>query len=198
LKIKKNGLINEAIVSTDSQKIADISKKLGANVPFLRPENISGDKAKSIDFILHAINYFEEKGISYDYVVLLQPTSPLRNYEDIKGAITLFLKSKNDSLISVCREERVDETELYYEKNGIGIPLSENHNKGIRRQDLNPMFTRNAAIYITSTKYLKDERKIISDNPMLFEMPISRSIDIDEKKDLEVLRKIINHSKNRY
>ena len=191
LKIKENGLINEVIVSTDSKKIANISKKLDVSVPFLRPKNISGDKAKSIDFMLHAINYFEKKGISYDYIVLLQPTSPLRGYEDIKGAVSLYLKNKSDSLISVCKEERVDETELYYKKNDVGIPLSVNHNKGIRRQELKELFIRNAAIYITSVKYLKKNKRVISDNPLIFEMSEKRSIDIDTKKDLENLRKLL-------
>jgi N-acylneuraminate cytidylyltransferase/CMP-N,N'-diacetyllegionaminic acid synthase len=188
LKIKENGLIDDVIVSTDSEKIAEISKKLGANVPFLRPTAISGDKSKSIDFILHAIEFFKKNGVIYDYIVLLQPTSPLRGYEDIKEAVKLFLNNKADSLISVCEENRVDETELYYSKKNFGIPLSVNHNKGIRRQDLKKLFIRNAAIYITSVKYLLKERKIISDKPLLFEMPEYRSIDIDTKEDLKELR----------
>lgn len=191
LKAKKNGVVDEVIISTDSEKIADVSSRLGASVPFLRPKSISGDKAKSIDFMLHAIDYFEKKGIFYDYLILLQPTSPLRNYDDIRGSVDVFLNNKGNSLISVCKEDRVDETELYYKKNDLGIPLSQKHNKGIRRQDLNDLFIRNAAIYITSTEYLKKERKIISDNPLLFEMPQKRSLDIDTKKDLEKLRNFL-------
>ena len=191
LKAKKSGIVEDVVVSTDSQKFADISKKLGANVPFMRPESISGDKSKSIDFMLHAVDYFEIKKIFYDYIVLLQPTSPLRSYEDIKGAVGLYLKGKSDSLISVCKEERVDETELYYKNNDVGIPLSINHNKGIRRQELKELFIRNAAIYITSVEYLKKNKRIISDSPLLFEMPEKRSIDIDTKNDLERLRKFL-------
>lgn len=191
LKIKRSGLVNKVIISTDSEIIAEISGKLGADVPFLRPKNISGDKAKSIDFILHAVSYFEKKGFFYDYIVLLQPTSPLRSYEDIKGAINLYLDNNRDSLISVCREERVDETELYHKNGDVGVPLSINHNKGIRRQDLEELFIRNAAIYITSVKYLKKNRRVISDNPLLFEMPEKRSLDIDTKEDLEKLRGLL-------
>lgn len=191
LKIRGSGLVDKVIVSTDSRRIAEISGKLGADVPFLRPKNISGDKAKSIDFILHAVSYFEKRGIFYDYVILLQPTSPLRNYDDIKKAVNLYLNNKQDSLISVCREERVDETELYHKNNNVGVPLSIDHNKGIRRQDLKELFIRNAAIYITSVKYLKKNRRVISDSPLLFEMPEKRSLDIDTKNDLEKLRNIL-------
>jgi CMP-N,N'-diacetyllegionaminic acid synthase len=191
LRIKKSRLIDEVIISTDSKKIADISKKLGVSVPFLRPKKISGDKSKSIDFMLHAVSYFENKGIFYDYIVLLQPTSPLRNYDDIKGAVNLYLDNKQNSLISVCREERVDETELYYKNGDFGIPLSSNHNKGIRRQELKELFIRNAAIYITSVKYLKKNKRIISNRPVLFEMPEKRSLDIDTKEDLKKLRSFL-------
>lgn len=191
LSALKNHLVSKVVVSTDSPQIAEISQKLGASVPFLRPERISGDKAKSIDLVIHALDFFKKKGADYDFVVLLQPTSPLRSYEDIEGAVTLFRKHNCDGLISVCREERVDETELYYKQKDVGMPLSPNHNQGIRRQDLKELFIRNAAIYITSAEYLKKENKIISDNPLLFEMPLNRSLDIDTKKDLENVRKII-------
>lgn len=193
LRAKKNKVVDNVIVSTDSSKIADISNKLRANIPFLRPEKISGDGAKSIDLILHALDYFKKKGVFYDYVVLLQPTSPLRRYKDIKGAIDLYLRHNCDSLVSVCREERIDETELYYKKNIVGIPLSSNHNKGIRKQDLKELFIRNAAIYITSVKYLKEYRKIISNNPLLYEMLIIKSLDIDTKEDLKELHKIFKN-----
>lgn len=191
LKLKKEGIINEVIVSTDGKKIADIAQKLGANVPFLRPKKISGDKVQSIEFVLHAIDHFEKKGIFYDYVIILQPTAPLRQYKDIKEAIKIYLKNKNESLISAYCEEEIDETELYHKKKKLGIPLSFNHNKGIRRQELKNLFVRNAAIYISSVKYIKKYRRIISSTPLLFEMPKSRSLDIDTQEDLKTLRKIL-------
>jgi CMP-N,N'-diacetyllegionaminic acid synthase len=191
LKMKKNGLVNEVIVSTDSSKIADISKKLGASVPFLRPEIISGDKAKSVDFILHAIEYFEKKGIFYDYVILLQPTSPLRKYEDIKDALELYLKSKNDSLISVYCANGIIESIIYTKEGNTARPVLSRHNKGVRRQDAKKIFVRNGAIYIVSVKYIKRNYRIISDRPILFEMPEKRSLNIDTKEDLKKLHKII-------
>lgn len=191
LRIKKNGLADEVIVSTDSPKIADITRKSGVNVPFLRPKKISGNKAKSIEFALHAIKHFEKKGIFYDCVVILQPTSPLRQYRDIKEAIKLYLKNKNESLISAYFEEEIDETKLYHKEKKSGIPLSFNHNKGARRQELKKLFIRNGAIYISSVKYIKKYRRIISNTPLLFEMPKSRSLNINTQEDLKTLRKIL-------
>ncbi|OGZ33226.1 MAG: hypothetical protein A2V69_01490 [Candidatus Portnoybacteria bacterium RBG_13_40_8] len=191
LRIKKDRLVDEVIVSTDSRKIADIAQRLGAHVPFLRPKKISGDKAKPIDFVVHAINHFEKKGIFYDCVVILQPTSPLRKYKDIKEAIKLYLKNKNESLISAYCEDEIDETELYHKEKNFGIPLSFNHNKGIRRQELKNIFVRDGTIYISSVKHIKKCHRIISNTPLLFEISKNRALDIDTQKDLKTLRKTL-------
>lgn len=191
LKAKKDGLIKTVIVSTDSTKIAEISKKIGADVPFLRPEEISGDKAKSIDLILHAIDFFEKKKIFFKYVLLLQPTSPLRKYEDIKNALSLFLKNRNNSLISAYCEKGISESIIYTKENDLAIPLGSKHNKGIRRQEAKDIFVRNGAIYLTSVKYIKKNGKIISEKPLLFEMSKERSLNIDAKEDLKRLRNIL-------
>lgn len=192
LELKKISLVNEIIISTDSQKIAEIGRKLGANVPFLRPESISGDKAKSIDFILHAINYYEEKNIFFDAVLLLQPTSPVRHLALLKKAIHLFKKNDEDSLISCYKEEYINDLVMYKFGEGAKLkPLNSNHNKGVRRQDHGDVFVRNGAIYLTSVKYLKETEQIISDYPLLIEMRKSQSINIDTLEDLEILKRAL-------
>lgn len=191
LRLKKNRLVDEVIVSTDSKKIAKIAQQFGAAVPFLRPKRISGDKAKSVDFVLHAINYFERKKIFFDAVIILQPTSPLRKYKDVKNAIEIYLRHKNDSLISVYREEKIKDSYMYYKKGDLAVPLKPNHNKGLRRQDLKDIYIRNGAIYISAVKYVKKSHKIISPKPLLYEMPKDRSLNIDEPEDLKTLRKIL-------
>ncbi len=174
LEARAKGLLNEVIVSTDSEKYAEIAKSYGAHVPFLRPIEISDDRAKSVEFIIHAVEFFEANNQFFDAVVLLQPTSPLRTFSDIEDSISLF-ESKfylSPSLVSVYKEDHVNEFSTY-EKNsdGFGIGLSAKHNKGIRRQEIPDRFVRNGAIYITSVAYLKDARQVISDLPTLFEMP---------------------------
>jgi N-acylneuraminate cytidylyltransferase/CMP-N,N'-diacetyllegionaminic acid synthase len=191
LELKKEGFFEDVIVSTDSQKIADICKKMGVDVPFLRPKDISRDKSRSIDFILHAINFFERKKVFFDFVILLQPTAPLRKKCDIKGAVKIFLKEKKDSLISVKPVKDIITSSIYVKKGKKIVPFSPKHNKGVRRQDDNPIFVRNGAIYITSVNYLKKNKKIISDNPVIFEMPEERSLNIDYPEDLNKLRKIL-------
>ena len=193
LTLKKLNLIDDVVVSTDCNKIATISKKLGANVPFLRPEEISGDKAKSISFILHALDYYEKQGIEYEAVLLLQPTSPLRDIDILKDAIERFKKSKVDSLISVYKEEYINDLVMYkvQKDNDQLEALNPLHNEGVRRQDHGSIYVRNGAVYLTTSKYLKEIHKIISDNPLMLEMSKSQSINIDTVEDLVILRNIL-------
>ena len=192
LELKASGYVHKVIVSTDCDNIAHISSKLGAEVPFLRPKNISGDKAKSIDLIIHAINYFEKKKVFFDAVLLLQPTSPLRDKVTLKKAIKLFKNNNTDSLISCYREEYINELVMYKsDSDNILKPLNINHNKGIRRQDHGELFIRNGAIYITNVDYIKRKKQIISDRPLLVEMKKSKSINLDTLEDFEILKKIL-------
>ena len=195
LKLKALGLVDSVIVSTDCSNIANISARLGAEVPFLRPKNISGDKAKSIDLIIHTINYFKKKNILFDAVLLLQPTSPLRDMITLKKAIELFKNNNTESLISCYREEYINELVMYNScSDNILTPLNIDHNKGVRRQDHGELFIRNGAIYITKVDYIKKTKQIISDNPLLIEMKKSKSINLDSLEDLEILKKMLCES----
>ena len=195
LSLKAKGLIEKVIISTDSDTIAKISLKLGAEVPFLRPKEISGDKSKSIDFITHAIKYFEDINEFYDFILLLQPTSPLRKLKHLEKSIKLLKNNMQlDSLISCYREEYINDLVMYKtDKENIDKlnPLNQNHNKGVRRQDHGDVYVRNGAIYLTRVDYLKGTNQIISNSPLLIEMKKSESINVDSIEDLEILKKII-------
>lgn len=183
-----------SIVSTDDKEIQAISAQYGINSPFLRPSNISGDKAQSIEFILHAIKFFEKNGDAPENIIVLQPTSPLRSVDDVLDSIRLFETNTADSLISAYREETINESILYKENGDFADPIVQNHNVGIRRQDHGALLVRNGAIYIASTKFLCAQCKIISDKPLVYIMPKSHSINIDNNEDLEVLRMMVKTS----
>jgi CMP-N,N'-diacetyllegionaminic acid synthase len=191
LKLKLNNLIDNVIVSTDCKEIADISKELGIDVPFIRPNSIAGDKAKSVDYILHALKYFKKLKINYDSIIVLQPTSPLKTYEDVVNSINIFLQNSNNSLISVYREETINDLIMYRKNNFFAVPLDKNHNKGIRRQEHGVIYIRNGAIYITKVDYIYNNNKIISDMPLMYEMSKNRSINIDNFEDLEYVRNLL-------
>ena len=94
--------ITDIVVSTDGEDIAAIAKQYGAEIPFMRPDNLSSDTALSIDVVLHAIDFLSESGRDYDLLLLLQPTSPLRSTSDISTAIDFFNRSNAQGVISVC------------------------------------------------------------------------------------------------
>lgn len=192
LKVLNKLKNSKLILSTDSIKIANVGKKLNLEVPFLRPNEFSKDKSKSIDLILHALNYYKKINILFDSIILLQPTSPLRTHKDIINSIKLFENNFNDSLISCYKDETLDLSLIYNKNdNNQGFALNSKHSSGLRRQDSSNLYVRNGAIYITSVEYLKKHKKIISDSPLIYEMPKSRSINIDTKEDLILLKKIL-------
>ena len=97
--------IDRVIVSTDDQEIADISKKFGAEVPFIRPHQFALDSSTSIDVVIHLLDHLKDLDEQYENVILLQPTSPLRTVQNIDESIDLLMKKKIDAVISVCKTE---------------------------------------------------------------------------------------------
>lgn len=192
LEVLKAGLISKVIVSTDSEEIAKVSRKYGAEVPFLRPDEISGDKAKSVEFMSHALDFFEKSGQHFDAVLLLQPTSPLRDALDLKTALEMYVTSNNDSLISAYEEEYINDLVIY--KMGpdgkTSIPVSPLHNKGVRRQDHGSTYVRNGCIYISSNELIKSGY-VIGDKPLMYVMDKNKSVNVDTYEDLELLRKLL-------
>ena len=193
LKAQKKGYIDKLIVSTDDEKICEISRKYGAEVPFIRPKEISGDKAKSIEYVLHALDFYKSKNEFFDTVMILQPTSPMRKEKDIIDSIISFNGHSSKSLVSCYEEAHIKPEVMYNLKDSILMPLKSNHNIGSRRQDVENYFIRNGAIYITKVDFLLTEQKIISKNPMAFVMKKSFSIDIDTLEDIELVRLIFEN-----
>lgn len=193
--IKKKFPIKKIIVSTDSDEIASYALSEGIEVPFIRPTEISGDKAKTIDVVLHAIHFYERRNCFFDAMILLQPTSPLRSTEDLEAAINMFEKNESDSLISCTIDETLNDLIFYHRNGNFAIPLNHEHNKGVRRQDGEKIFIRNGAIYITKIKCMKETGHMFCDRPLMYVMPKNRSINVDTVEDLEIVRQLL-HKKN--
>jgi CMP-N,N'-diacetyllegionaminic acid synthase len=192
LPMKNLGLASNVIVSTDDEEIATVGRELGAEVPFIRPAGISGSKAKSVDFVLHALDFFEQKqGEQFDAVTILQPTSPLRTTDDLESALRLFANNSADSLISVYRECYINDLVAYTLTGSRGVPRNPNHNRGVRRQEHEALYIRNGAIYVTKTKFVRDHGLLICDYPLLYEMPKNRSSNIDTPEDLIIVEKLL-------
>lgn len=196
-KAIKEGVLDRCIVSTDSEEIARISKDVGADVPFLRPAFLGGDNIKTVDVILHILNTLENDGEKYDAVVTLQPTSPLRTIDDLRKGIYLYDTSTNNSLISVYEDIKANGYNYYRMISGnIGLAEHKEHNIGIRRQEMRPMYVRNGALYISSINLLKQSHLIIGEKPLLYVMPKLFSTDIDSIDDFEYVEWIMNRKSN--
>lgn len=188
LELKKKDIFKHVLVSTDSDMIADISRKLGAEVPFLRPEHLADDRAKTIGTMLHALDFYKQNGEEFDYVVLLQPTTPLRTEDDVIKAIEMFDASDAETLISCYQEDHVCDLVSYHLNGNVGKPLHHDHNKGLRRQEHEAIYVRNGALYISTTDFLIKNELIISDSPLIYVMPKEQSINLDVMADLELLK----------
>ncbi|MBT9507331.1 acylneuraminate cytidylyltransferase family protein [Rhodoferax sp.] len=187
-----SGTLARCIVSTDDDEIASCARALGADVPFLRPAAAATDTAKALAYVLHALDALEPQDGVYDAVMLLQPTSPIRNPEAIAATVRRFEASNADSLISCYREEYINELVMYDpQPDGTLIPRNPLHNKGVRRQEHGPAMIRNGALYVTRTPYLRASGSLVCDRPVLLEMSKLDSIDVDAPDDLILLRAVM-------
>lgn len=177
----KSLYIDDVVVSTDSEAIAAVSRKCGAEVPFMRPDSLAQDKSTSTSVVTHAIKTLKEMGREFDCLVFLQPTQPLRDTKDIDGAIETFYENNRQSLVSVCE---VDNHPLLIRsiENGELFRLL-NVNSSVRRQDMPKYYCINGCIYINAVEEINEDLSQ-NDNIIPFIMDVSHSVDIDEPSDL--------------
>ncbi|MFH1439833.1 MAG: acylneuraminate cytidylyltransferase [Candidatus Woesearchaeota archaeon] len=182
LKTKK---IDKIVVSTDDKEIAKIAEKYGAEV-IIRPLEISKDNSPTEEAMIHAIKELEKKDYKPDYIVLLQPTSPLRGHKIIDQAIEKALTSNADTVLSVCEMQ-------HYYLSGLIKNDVYNPEYTIRpmSQDMPVKFRENGSIYVTKTDVLLEKKNRLGDKLVAVVMNPLNSIDIDTIKDFELAEKIL-------
>ncbi|MDC0856119.1 acylneuraminate cytidylyltransferase family protein [Candidatus Pelagibacter sp.] len=173
---KKVKIIDKIYVSTNSLKIKKIAEKFGALVPFLRPAKYSTSKAPSEELILHLLKNLK---FQIDYLVLLQPTSPLRNHKDVESSLKQSIKKELKSLISV--------TNLSEHKLNL-ISNTSSKIKILNKKKVNKFKYINGSIYILKVSDFLTKKKIISSSTKFFETKKNNSIDIDTRFDFEVAK----------
>lgn len=178
-------IFDEIMVSTDGSEIADIAKKFGATVPFVRSESLASDIATSVDVVLDVLQKYSYLGKDFDVVVLLQPTSPLRSSQDILAAIDLFYEKSASSLLSVCE---VDHPSQWCNKLDPSLSMDNfmRNDQASRSQDFEKEYRINGAVYVIDIKKFLIEKKFIMKPSFAYVMPRSRSIDIDEEVDFKI------------
>ncbi|MDF1522505.1 MAG: acylneuraminate cytidylyltransferase family protein [Trueperaceae bacterium] len=179
--------LDRVIVSTDDREIAEASVEHGAEVPFLRPASLATDSSPTVDVLLHAIRSLDS---TFDIVVTLQPTSPLRTTGLIDSAIERLVASGATSCVSVKRL-KADASWMYtLDGDGAYVPLLPSAREVARRQDARPVYVLDGSVYATQRSALELTRSVRPEPCVLVENT-EASIDIDESVDLRVAHALL-------
>lgn len=188
---RKAGIYSHILVSTESEKYGEIATQYGAEVPFYRSEKNASDSASSWDVVKEVLKNYKEVGIEFDTFTLLQPTSPMRSYEDIQKAYQLFIDKKAVGIVSVCEMEHSPLwSNTLPENNSLSGFLENESNK--QRQKLKTFYRINGAIYIATVKAFLEDTNLYREGCYAYKMPAERSIDIDTELDFKIAEAIMN------
>lgn len=181
--------LNRIILSTDSAAIAKVGQQYGVEVPFLRPADLARDDSPTVSVILHALRALED--CSPDFVIVLQPTSPLRTSRDIDAAIELAMEKEADAVVGVTRAPLHPYWMKQVDAEGRIRSFLELDSRFSRRQDLPPIYAPNGAIYLVRSDVLFDRETFYTDRTYAYPMPPERSLDIDSEWDLRVANLVL-------
>lgn len=187
--------VDRVVASTDSEEYAKLAEIAGAEIPFLRPVEFSIDTAPSIAFILHALDTLDAAGDEYDYLVLLEPTSPLTEASDIDAALETLVahRANADAIVSVA--ELVSTHPAFavsLNKEGLMHPYaSKTFGQLPRRQDIEPLYSLDGSLYISSIKALRSQRGFCHERTLSHVMPHYKSFEVDDLVDFICIEAIL-------
>lgn len=195
---KKSGVFDRVILSTDDPAIAAVAKEYGCEVPFMRPAELATDTAPGALVIAHAITWLRDnENYQADYIMILQPTAPLRTARHIQKAVRLFETSGADSVVSIAEIPQHFHPRWQFtidDNNRMAIFTGESFAKIVRRrQDLPKTYTRNGAIYLFKTALLSDSNALnfYGNDVMAYVMKPEESVNIDTMEDWKEAEKIL-------
>ena len=183
----QSNYVDRIIVSTDSTEIAGVGEKFGADIPFIRPSYLSEDNSTSVDVICHAIEFMSEKlGENFDFVILLEPTSPLRTSEDVDLALEKLIGSPDArSLVSVGESESQHNTLQFNitESEFISVEPASKKFVHMRRQDLARSYFLDGSIYLSYIHTLFEFASFVHGKTLTLSLPKWKNIEIDDEYD---------------
>ena len=185
----KNHYIDEVIVSTDDQEIAKVAQDLGANVPFIRPKELSDNDTPELLAWKHALNFLKLENKLPDIFVSLPTTAPLRADCDISNSLETLINSSADICISICASERNPYFNMVQiNEDGMAQLLLQSSQEITRRQDAPKVFDITTVAYSAWSSYILETKNILSGTVVSTEVPKKRAIDIDTPFDLELAK----------
>lgn len=178
---KRSTYIDQAIVTSDHRDILLEAEKAGADVTISRPAHLAQDDTPGVEPIIHAIDFLKLTG----YVVLVQPTSPLRCHSDIDKCIEQCFERKASTCASVCKVSKHPYWMFSLDEKGVLHRYISDKEIPHRRQELPRLYQINGAVYVAEISWLLKNKIIISQDTLGVEMPVRRSVDIDSIEDLK-------------
>jgi CMP-N,N'-diacetyllegionaminic acid synthase len=185
----KSRFIDRVVVSSDDSEIIKISRELGADAPFVRPQDMAEDDTPMITPVVDLLNKLPD---SYDYSVLLQPTSPLRTVQDVDECIQICFNVNANACVSVMEVDRHPYKMCRIHQDSMIQPLFASVDWNIRRQDLPEIYVTNGAVYVTKVKVLLEEKTFHPHKTASYVMSKERSFDIDDEVDVHVCESLLN------
>ncbi len=185
--------VDRTIVSTDSADFAAVAVAHGAEAPFLRPAELASDTAPSIDFIIHALDTLEAGGEAYDYVVLLEPTSPLTEAADVDAALARLDESGCEAIVGIAAlETQHPAFAVSLGKDGRVAPAeSASFDTLPRRQDLPPAYTLDGSLYISTVEALRKKRTFAHASTLGYVTERWKSFEVDDIVDFIVIEAVM-------
>ena len=192
---KKSKYLDEIMVNSDSKKILEIGKEFGAMTPFIRPDNLATDSATSVDMVLHTIEYYKEiLKKEFDYFILLEPTSPLRENDDIDNMIKKLIDDEinYDSLSSI---GEINEHPSIVKKiiNNNLVPFCKDLELTTRRQDNQTAYFPYGVGYLVKTKTFKTEKVFYTKRNLFYKIKRYQCYEIDDIYDFLAIENIIKY-----
>lgn len=186
--------IDAVVVSTDDEHIAAVAAAAGAEVPFLRPLALADDTASSIDVVIHALDFLERNGRVFDIVLLLEPTSPLREVADIQVALQRMVDTGAAAIVSVCRAESTHPAFMFRSNDkGRLEPFLSSSPTGLRRQEIEPLFYLDGTLYASTVETLRDRRSFYHEDTLAYEVAKWKALEIDDIEDFKMVEAIAKY-----
>lgn len=184
---KQSQYIDTLVVSSEDPEILEVARAWGAETPFVRPAELSRDDTPGIDPVMHAVSMLPD----FDYVVLLQPTSPLRTAKDIDACIELCCSHNSYSAVSVTLTEKSAYWACTISDTGSMKLLFDESATRQRRQELPATYVINGAVYVADCRWMKESKKLMDSGTLCYVMPRERSIDIDSQIDMVICEALV-------
>lgn len=185
--------IDEVFVTTDSEKIANVSREYGIKIPFLRPAYLAQDSSSSMDVVEHVLSYYESKKVYFDYIILLEPTSPLRKKNDLDSAIQIAINNENADGVVSLGEVHMEHPMIVKKINDEGYiePYIDDVKKITQRQQADKAYFPYGVIYMIKTSIFKKEKAFYTNNVLPYFIERWQNYEVDDIYDFIAIEAIL-------